>query len=720
MKMPKFILTIMLAIALVSVITTPAWADDDTGNGTKITPVVTVFPSLFPIGQTSSFFLSVSNGNPKSTKKIQSGDTFKFTFDANSGTGFALQSPVLVNSSTVTPADFGVVIDPTHKTVTITYIGATKDFAPGDSFGVKVSFTAPAQVGSGKISSVGPTSSDGYSAILPPYTTLSFMDFPTGPTGPQGPAGPSGPTGPAGPAGPQGVTGPTGETGPQGPQGPQGSQGPQGVPGPIGPVGPLGPLGPIGPQGPAGPTGPEGPQGEKGLNWKGAWAATTDYVVDDAVSRGGSSWRALRANTNVVPVEGPDWTIIAQKGDTGPQGPGNVSNVTANSPIFVTNPTTTPNISLGIVPSTNGGTGLNAAGASGNFLRSTGGNWTSVPLLATDIPAGSLNYIQNTTNNQAAANFNISGTGKLGILDVQTQINMGGIRVIKRAGTDNLFAGIFSGNSHTTGTGNAYFGSFAGSFNTTGSDNAYFGNHTGAVTIGSGNSFFGAGAGANGAGNADENTFVGHNADFVPTETTGDHNTLLGANAKIAPISSNLKYATAIGADAQVQFSDMVIIGKTAGVYGGVARPADIVRIPGLLQVQTFLPPGGNPLCYNGGLTFCSSSLRYKTDLQPYLGGLDVLRRLMPITYTWKSNGRRDLGFGAEQVAEVEPLLTFKNEKGEIEGVNYGQISTVVVNAIKEQQAQIEQQQEQLKQQQQQIDALKKLVSSKRASRRVR
>lgn len=48
--------------------------------------------------------------------------------------------------------------------------------------------------------------------------------------------------------------------------------------------------------------------------------------------------------------------------------------------------------------------------------------------------------------------------------------------------------------------------------------------------------------------------------------------------------------------------------------------------------------------------------------------------------------------FGAEQIAEIEPLLTFKNEKGEIEGVNYGQISTVVVNSIKEQQAQIEQQ----------------------------
>ena len=70
--------------------------------------------------------------------------------------------------------------------------------------------------------------------------------------------------------------------------------------------------------------------------------------------------------------------------------------------------------------------------------------------------------------------------------------------------------------------------------------------------------------------------------------------------------------------------------------------------------------------------------------MQPDLGGLNILQRLKPISYTWKSNGWRDLGFGAEQVAEVEPLLAFKNEKGEIEGVNYRQISTVLVNAIKE------------------------------------
>ncbi len=76
--------------------------------------------------------------------------------------------------------------------------------------------------------------------------------------------------------------------------------------------------------------------------------------------------------------------------------------------------------------------------------------------------------------------------------------------------------------------------------------------------------------------------------------------------------------------------------------------------------------------------------------IQQYLGGLDVAKRLNPITFAWKEDGRRDIGFGAEEVAKVEPLLTFTNEKGEIEGVHYAQITTVLVNAVKEQQAQIE------------------------------
>ena len=89
----------------------------------------------------------------------------------------------------------------------------------------------------------------------------------------------------------------------------------------------------------------------------------------------------------------------------------------------------------------------------------------------------------------------------------------------------------------------------------------------------------------------------------------------------------------------------------------------------------------------------------------------------------------RDLGFVAEEVAAVEPLMTTVNEKGETEGVKYDRLSTALVNAVNEQQTEIESQadrikrqqtvienqERQLKTQQRQIEALKKLVCSANA-----
>ena len=85
---------------------------------------------------------------------------------------------------------------------------------------------------------------------------------------------------------------------------------------------------------------------------------------------------------------------------------------------------------------------------------------------------------------------------------------------------------------------------------------------------------------------------------------------------------------------------------------------------------------------------------------------MEVVRRLRPITFTWKSDGARDLGFAAEEVAAIDPLLATYTDEGEIEGVKYRQLTTVLVNAANEQQRLIEQQQKQIDDQRRQIDAL--------------
>jgi len=72
----------------------------------------------------------------------------------------------------------------------------------------------------------------------------------------------------------------------------------------------------------------------------------------------------------------------------------------------------------------------------------------------------------------------------------------------------------------------------------------------------------------------------------------------------------------------------------------------------------------------------------------------------------------RDIGLNAEDVAEVEPLLVTRNDKGEIEDLKENSLDLVFINAFREQQKQLEALQEQVRRQQQQIDALKKLICS--------
>src|SRR5207249_87120 len=115
----------------------------------------------------------------------------------------------------------------------------------------------------------------------------------------------------------QGATGPAGAQGQAGPQGATGSSVSQGLLRPLGP-----PRSPCTTRfrGPHGPTGATGPAGQKGLNWLGAWSNASNYLADDAVFFNGSAWTVKRSNTNVSPVEGADWTMLAQQGATGPTG----------------------------------------------------------------------------------------------------------------------------------------------------------------------------------------------------------------------------------------------------------------------------------------------------------------------------------------------------------------------------------------------------------------
>jgi hemoglobin-like flavoprotein len=369
------------------------------------------------------------------------------------------------------------------------------------------------------------------------------------------------------------------------------------------------------------------------------------------------------------------------------------------------------------------------------------------------VPANTTLFIRNQTGQQSSSNFNVSGTGTANILNATTQFNLNGTRILSAPGTANLFVGKFTGNSSTTGNGNSFVGtntgnslttgtynSFVGVLtgfnNTTGNQNSFVGAYAGFNnSAGDQNSFFGAEAGSNntiGAENSfvgtdagynnstgNQNSFLGNRAGFGNTtgfsnsfvgvfagydNTTGSRNTIIGYSADVG--ASNLSYATAIGAEAVVSTSNTIALGRISG--------ADRVIAYGLLQVNTLGAAGSISLCRNASnqISTCSSSLRYKTNINPFNSGLSIINRLKPITFDWKDGGMKDLGLGAEDVAAVDENLVIRNEKGEVEGVKYDRLGVVLINAVKQQQSQIEAQQKLLEDQAQQIELLKQLVCS--------
>lgn len=360
---------------------------------------------------------------------------------------------------------------------------------------------------------------------------------------------------------------------------------------------------------------------------------------------------------------------------------------------------------------------------------------------------GSPDYVQNGTAVQSGANFSIGGTGSAGVLNAATQFNLNGTRILSAPGTNNLFAGSAAGQGNTTGAGNsffgvdsgkannanfnAFFGAFSGLANNSGTTNAFFGNAAGSAnTSGSNNSFFGQGAGR--------------------TNTTGSNNVFIGNNAGNPNTSTQVSNSVAIGTAAVVEQSNTIVLGTPA--HATIARGKLVAGFPtgstpftpGAGWIETWSIAGGpdgifagnlvlrdflsrptstaGPICYSnfsfgstGGviLNRCAStfsSVNDKTDVQPFSGGLELVKRLDPVSFKRKTDGMAAVGLNVEDVVEAAPELVIRDEAAMVEKVSVNALTVVLINAVKQQQKQIESQERQLKEQQRQIGTLKALV----------
>ena len=105
------------------------------------------------------------------------------------------------------------------------------------------------------------------------------------------------------------------------------------------------------------------------------------------------------------------------------------------------------------------------------------------------------------------------------------------------------------------------------------------------------------------------------------------------------------------------------------------------------LSVTHDLTVGNN---ITGAAFLYSSDRNLKTNIQPINNALDKVNKLEGVSFNWKSNGGAELGLIAQDVEQVLPELVITDSKTGLKAVKYGNIVPVLIQAIKEQQKQID------------------------------
>jgi len=84
-----------------------------------------------------------------------------------------------------------------------------------------------------------------------------------------------------------------------------------------------------------------------------------------------------------------------------------------------------------------------------------------------------------------------------------------------------------------------------------------------------------------------------------------------------------------------------------------------------------------------------TSDATLKTNVETLTGSLDAVKALRGVSFDWIDSGNSEVGVIAQEVEAIIPDVVSTNDQG-IKSVKYGNLVGVLIEAIKEQQAQID------------------------------
>jgi hypothetical protein len=99
----------------------------------------------------------------------------------------------------------------------------------------------------------------------------------------------------------------------------------------------------------------------------------------------------------------------------------------------------------------------------------------------------------------------------------------------------------------------------------------------------------------------------------------------------------------------------------------------------------------------SAGGYYYTSDERLKENIVKIGNAVDTVESLEGVSFNWKENGEKDIGLVAQDVEKVLPEVVLTDEETGMKSISYGNIVAVLIEAIKEQQEEIDELKEQIK-----------------------
>ncbi len=256
------------------------------------------------------------------------------------------------------------------------------------------------------------------------------------------------------------------------------------------------------------------------------------------------------------------------------------------------------------------------------------------------------------------------------------------VSAYKTVGTENVMMGVMAGLKNETGSNNTFLGSRAGRDFLSGDDNTFVGYHSG--------------YGSWSTGNGNRNTVLGSYAGNSLTD--GDGNVFIGYQTGYSEDGSNKLYIDNSSTTTPLIYGDFTsnILQFNGGVGINGSPNSTYALELNLDGNDTYaLVAFGNTWCSTGA--WAGSDIRFKKNVITYSNALEKILQLRGVTYEWNTKKFPEKGFTegktigliAQEMELVIPELVNNGPEG-YKSVSYDKLTAVLIEAVKEQQKQIE------------------------------